>query len=441
MNGNVRNRLTLLRATLVVIAGVFGLMIAASGSQASALNRHGIAARRHSNLTISDTPYTWGRFGSNGTHGTRGGEGGESPPVDKPTAIQGLPDTATIKQLVTSNSTTYALLSDGSVWAWGWGTNGQLGNGDEINSFSTPVRVNFPGGVVISSLAGTDPYDGALALDPAGDVFAWGFNAKGDLCVGGQSVVATPVELSFTNISLATGAGDHALYYDHENNQLYGCGDNANGELGTGNFQSTSRPVSVVDLPKGDSVTALVSAWSDSGVIESNGTYWDWGFNQDDQLGNDSQVDSDVPVDVNLPNQVEKVALGGSNATNGQTFAILSNGNIWAWGNDTYGQLGNDTEEASSDPILITPPSATTWVEMATGGGTSLAIDSNGNLWSFGRNNNGQTCDGSRGASQVTPIEVVGLSGVSQVSSTADNVAAVADNASGSPVNLRRLRK
>ena len=85
------------------------------------------------------------------------------------------PDPSRIRQVASSNSSQYALLRDGTVWAWGQGTNGQLGNGARANSFDSAVRVRFPASVQIAFLA-TDamPYDGALAVDRAGHAWAWG---------------------------------------------------------------------------------------------------------------------------------------------------------------------------------------------------------------------------------------------------------------------------
>jgi len=109
---------------------------------------------------------------------------------------QSLTFPAPVAQLGTSNSTQYALLADGTVWAWGQGTNGQLGNGADGNSFTTPAQVQFPPGVLIASLPVSDmPFDTALAVDTSGNAWGWGLNAGGELCLGDTTAYDTPQEL------------------------------------------------------------------------------------------------------------------------------------------------------------------------------------------------------------------------------------------------------
>jgi alpha-tubulin suppressor-like RCC1 family protein len=90
-------------------------------------------------------------------------------------ASMSFPDSASVRQLGTSNSAQYALLSDGTLWAWDQGTNGQLGDGSTANSFVAPVRVRFPSRVRIAYIpADAMPYDTALAVDTNGHAWGWG---------------------------------------------------------------------------------------------------------------------------------------------------------------------------------------------------------------------------------------------------------------------------
>ena len=91
----------------------------------------------------------------------------------------------TVAEVGTSNSTEYALLTNGSLYAQGLGTQGQLGDGRGANSFARPVRVRFPAGVRIASIpADVMPYDSGLAVDTRGNVWGWGDNGGGELCLG-----------------------------------------------------------------------------------------------------------------------------------------------------------------------------------------------------------------------------------------------------------------
>ena len=152
-----------------------------------------------------------------------------------------------VVQVATSNSTEYALLADGTVYAWGLGGDGQLGDGASADSFDTAVQVQFPAGVTIKSLP-TDamPYNTAMAIDTAGNAWGWGHNAGGQLCLGSPGRQLTPVELPFTDVTLAAGAGDHALY--DANGTVYACGANGNGDLGDGTTVRSATPVKVHGL-------------------------------------------------------------------------------------------------------------------------------------------------------------------------------------------------
>ncbi len=176
-------------------------------------------------------------------------------------------------QVASSNSTEYALLSNGEVYAWGFGTNGELGDGGTANSFTTAVQVDFPPGVTIAALP-TDvmPYDVGLAIDTTGHVWGWGHASYGVLCLGTTAQHTTPVELPFTDVTAAAGAGDHALY--DSNGIVYACGSNTYGELGDASTRSSSTPVEVTGLA-GQNVQALVASFAGSGALLASGTYFD----------------------------------------------------------------------------------------------------------------------------------------------------------------------
>ena len=123
--------------------------------------------------------------------------------LDTPTRVPGI--SGHIVQIATSNSDGYALTSDGTVWAWGVASFGELGNGEDPSYSTRAVKVQFPAGVRIASLANPMPFDGALAIDSSGHVWGWGLNALGDLCLSGLTMLR-PTELPLSGVSLATGA-------------------------------------------------------------------------------------------------------------------------------------------------------------------------------------------------------------------------------------------
>jgi alpha-tubulin suppressor-like RCC1 family protein len=280
------------------------------------------------------------------------------------------------------------------------------------------VKVDFPTGTRIVALANPMPFDAALAIDSAGQAWGWGLNVLGDLC--SPSLIETrPQRVPLSDVTLASGARTHALFYAHD--KLYACGSGDAGELGNGTTASSITPSAVMGLPSGIRVTALTSSWEGSGALLADGAYYDWGYNAAGQLGDGTTTNAAVPVKVDLPHPVRRVFQGGSGAGNGQTAAILSDGSVWSWGSNGQGQLGDGTTTSSSTPRRVSVPRGVKFAEVNSGGYSSYAIDATGRLWAWGGNQNGQLGTGSTGGMETHPVDV-GVH-LSQVSSTASNVA------------------
>jgi alpha-tubulin suppressor-like RCC1 family protein len=408
------SRLTPLRNPLIALAAVCvaGACVGATALQAPALS----------------TPSTHHLYGWTveywGAVGTAGHE------FDRTLTPATLNVSSPVTQIATSNSTEYALLANGTVWAWGLGSNGELGNGGTQSSFGVAVQVKFPPGVRIAFLP-TDamPYDSAFAVDTTGHVWAWGMNRGGEFCLGNKLEYDNPVQLPFSDVTTLAGAAQHATF--DADGTVYSCGENQYGELGDGTFVSSTAPVRVFGLD-GHSVSQLVASWGDAGALLSGGQYFDWGFDGSGQLGDGTHGQSSaVPVEVDLPGSVSQVAQGGSLVTNGQSLAILSDGEVYGWGSDSFGQLGASVRfgrvraDLDESPVRVYPPAGVTYETVATSGDTSYAISSRGDVYAWGGNRDGQVGDGNtRNVSQPVLVE----SGVALISSTATDVVASADS-------------
>ncbi|MBV8463936.1 MAG: hypothetical protein JO368_11610, partial [Acidimicrobiales bacterium] len=287
------------------------------------------------------------------------------------------------------------------------------------NQFTTPVKVNFPSGVTIAKLSDTSPYDSGLAIDTSGNAWGWGLDPDGQFCQGNRNKDLTPVEVPIAHVTAIAGAGDHALYVSAGN--VSACGDNANGDLGIGNTTPSTTPVAVSGL-QGGNVVSVYASWRNSGALLSNGTYESWGYNALGNVGN-GQLGTDAltPQVISLPNPVTHVALGGSGSNNGQTLVLLSDGSLWAWGYDKFGQLGDDNTKTEASPIKWTAPTGVTFVKLASGANTSYAVDSNKNVWAWGYNVDGQVGNGTTN-NQMTPVDV--LANKTHISTTAKDVLA-----------------
>jgi alpha-tubulin suppressor-like RCC1 family protein len=324
-----------------------------------------------------------------------------------------------VVEVATSNSTQYALLADGAVYAWGLGGDGELGSGGTADSFTTPVRVHFPTGVKIASLP-TDamPYNTGLAVDTTGRAWGWGDNSAGQLCTGKTSQYLTPVRIPLTKVTELAGAGDHALYVSH--GTLFACGGNLDGDLGDGTTTASRTPVKVPALA-GHVVRAVVASYHDSGALLGNGHYFDWGYDAQGQLGDGKVgVSSSVPVLVKLPHPVTQVVEGGSYLGNGQTLVMLSDGSLRSWGDDQDGQLGDGKTVNEPSPVTFAAPAGVTYQFLASGAVTSYAVSTTGEVYAWGGSTSGQVGNGKTG-NQLTPVAVE--PGVTGISSTALDVA------------------
>jgi alpha-tubulin suppressor-like RCC1 family protein len=335
-----------------------------------------------------------------------------------------------VAQVGSSNAAYYALLTNGTLYAWGYNSRGELGDGNTLNSF-TPVQVHFPGDVRIASIpTDADPFDTAYAIDTNGNVWGWGANAGGELCMNNAQTYLTPVQISsLSDVTAVAGAAQHATY--DAGGTLYSCGVNAAGQLGDGSRKPSHVPVPVQGLG-GAQVSAVVAGYNDVGVLLSNGQYYDWGWNSRGQLGDGTEGGySEVPVHVTLPGFVTQAVEGGNGPSDGQTLVMLSDGSLYAWGVNSNGQLGTGNVTTKLSPVQIFPPSGVTYQVLAAGGATSYAVSTAGDVYGWGSNSAGQLGIGAKGGDSTTPVKILS-NAAPLISSTSTDVAVALQNSFGS---------
>jgi alpha-tubulin suppressor-like RCC1 family protein len=143
-----------------------------------------------------------------------------------------------------------------------------------------------------------------------------------------------------------------------------------------------------------------------------------WGAGSHGSLGDGSTANSDVPVQV--PGTWSQVYDGGSTGSNPHTLGVTTAGVVEAWGSGISGELGTGNTKDSSVPVAVNLPAGVTFSSVMAGGFESGAIDSNGNVWMWGRDQNGELGNGPGSGKQLTPVEVD--SGKTMLSGTAANV-------------------
>lgn len=328
------------------------------------------------------------------------------------------------------NGVSAALKSDKSLWMWGSNYHGQLGtkgSGDVNigggNNFdhsskhyihTTPVKVMDD----VASVRAGSFYTAAIKTD--GSLWMWGDNQYGHIGNGGEkdrtdrygyTYQTEPVKI-MDRVSYVTFNEDaHTVAAIRTDGSLWMWGKNIHSELGNSGegdkfyefeeihtievYQTT--PIKVLD-----SVASVSLGANHSAAVKTDGSLWMWGSNFYGQLGNGSTKDAGVPV--KILNGVAAVDLGWS-----RTAALKTDGSLWTWGRNCYGQLGNGSTKDSAVPVKILDGVA------AMGGyrDQAAALKTDGSLWTWGWNYYGQLGNGST-ENSTAPVKV--LDQVSSVS-------------------------
>ena len=305
-----------------------------------------------------------------------------------------------------------ALDASGHVWDWGYGTQGELGDGGTTDSFTTAVEAKGP--LHIVSIG--EGYNFAAAVDRSGDLWVWGKDPDGALCLDRRTDLTRPVEITKLRAKAVSGGGGHLLIL-LRNGTVEACGTDTDGQLGngvmTGKFAS---PVAVVGLTD---VVAISAGNLFSAAREADGSVWTWGYNAFGQLGNGTTTDADRPVEVPLPQPATQIEAGGDLPENGHMVALLSNGAMVSWGDDQWGQLGNGVSGTTfATPQVVDMPAGVSVASVAAGGEDSFAVASDGDLWAWGHDRDGDLGVTTTSRSVVRPI--LARHGFTIVSATAD---------------------
>ena len=332
-----------------------------------------------------------------------------------------------ITALAAGSRHSLALLGDGKVMAWGGDEEGQLGNGATTNS-DVPVAVKEAGGKELTGVkaiaAGTWS---SYALLGNGTVMAWGANAEGQLGDGttSGSDEAVPVKESaakdakdLSGVSAIAAGGEHVLALLSDG-KVMAWGSDEYGDLGDGKSIKSEVPVTVSDLPPaGATVTAISAGMEHSLALLSNGTAMAWGSNLSGQLGigykevKRSEETEYVEIEKSaVPVAVKELAGATAISAGGQhSLALLGNGTVMAWGSNLFDQLG----DGASGGVAETPQAVDELSEVsAISAGThhSLALLRDGTLMAWGYNLSGQLGNGSNEEADL-PTPVSGLASV-----------------------------
>lgn len=325
----------------------------------------------------------------------------------------------------TGGNHSVAFFNNSTVRSWGYNIFGQLGNGTTTSS-NEPVKTNDISGVKAVAAASRH----TLALKNDDTLWAWGDNAFGQLGVD-KADTPKPNEYSkkpvqagrlvpgFANISSIAANGNFNLA--RANGKVWAWGRNRSGQLGVeppvagstaADFDATPKPVEALSAL---GIIAVAAGGASGYALAQDGTVWAWGNNFDGQLGNGTTVNSHTPQRVltaaNVPlTNIVRIAAGVQHA-----LAMDKDGQVWAWGYNIFGQLGNydkkpNNQAPDDQPFAVqvvadiakTPFTGAT--EIRAFGSSSMARK-DGAWWGWGNNSYGQLGIGRTG-NELLPVRL-----------------------------------
>jgi alpha-tubulin suppressor-like RCC1 family protein len=278
-----------------------------------------------------------------------------------------------------------AIKSNGTLWTWGDDTQGQLGLNSRYVDRSSPVQI----GALTSWSQIVTGDRRSFAIKTDGTLWAWGFNDDGQLGLGDTARRSSPVQVGALTDWYRITAGTGATVALKTNGTMWSWGNNNDGELGqnTNYTDKRSSPVQIGAL----TTWANVDSGRDHVVAtKTDGTLWVWGRNYDGQLGLGDAGTYGVPP----PNRSSPVQVGAlttwSRGSGGSRFtiALRNNGALWSWGLNSNGQLGLGNTVSRSSPVQI--GALTTWSKIAAGNSGCMAIKTDRTLWVWGTSAQGQ---------------------------------------------------
>jgi alpha-tubulin suppressor-like RCC1 family protein len=294
------------------------------------------------------------------------------------------------------------VLTLGSALSWGSNSQGQLGNNSTI-ARSSPVSVTggFTDWTQVSAGASH-----SLGVRANGTAWAWGLNDLFVSLLGDNTTVSksSPVLIAggFTDWTQVSAGQNHSLGL-RENGTAWSWGFNTQGQLGDNSSVEKSSPVQVAG---GFTDWIEVSAGGSHSLgLRENGTAWSWGNGQSGQLGNNYASgfpNKSSPVSV-VGGFTDWIQLSTKNAAN---LGVRSNGTVWGWGGNFFGEIGDGTTINRSSPVLVVG-GFTDWTKVSGGGAHSLGLRENGTAWAWGNGNNGRLGDNSS-VDKSSPVQVAG---------------------------------
>jgi alpha-tubulin suppressor-like RCC1 family protein len=371
-------------------------------------------------IKTDGTLWTWGNGGS-GQLGSLDAASFKLTPVTTFAGGTNWADTATTEPedlytLSSGTSHTAAIKTDGTLWTWGDGLDGQLGNA-QVNARSTPVTT-FAGGTDWKQVSSGGSHTAAIKTD--GTLWTWGSGSSGILGNAQVNARSTPV----TTFAGGTdwkqvSSGDAHTAAIKTDGTLWTWGLAFSGRLGNGTtIGNISTPVTT--FAGGTNWKQVSSGFSHTAAIKTDGTLWTWGSGGNGRLGDATLTNKLTPVTTFAGGTNWKQVSSGFS----HTAAIKTDGTLWTWGSGGNGRLGDATLTNKLTPVT-TFAGGTNWKQVASGDLHTVAIKTDGTLWTWGRGSTGQLGN-NQAIDILTPVTTfAGGTDWKQVSSGTSHTAAI----------------
>ena len=290
-------------------------------------------------ISSNGSLWTWGSGNVYGEIGLNGSPTGAATPVQ----IGALTNWSKIS---TTGISVISLKTDGTIWTWGQNGNGELGLGDRTHR-SSPTQVGSltNWSKVYAAGPATSASGNMLAVKTDGTLWAWGVNTSGQLGLGDTTSRSSPVQVgALTNWKEVSGGNGFSIAIKTDGT-LWAWGSGGFGSLGLGNTTSVSSPVQVGSLTDWNKISSYKYHTL---AIKTDGTMWSWGYNFYGSLGLGDRVHRSSPVQVGALTNWKEISTGEDTSA-----AIKTDGTLWTWGDNTRGVLGLGDTTGRSSPVQV----------------------------------------------------------------------------------------
>lgn len=339
---------------------------------------------------MSGRLYTWGESASGQL-----GNGTFTPDVTTPTQIGVAEDWEVISAGGGSFPQAFALAirTGNTLWSWGESGNGQLGNGTITPDVNTPTQVGSD--TDWSAIAAG--YFHALALKSGGSLWAWGFNNNGQLGDGSSTQRTSPVHIGSDTDWEVIAAGSNFSAAIKSGGTLYTWGRDNVGQLGNG--APAADVISPTQVGAATDWASVSCGANHAAAITTGGKLYTWGENATGQLGHGDTTIRESPTQVGAGTNWAKVSCGDLH-----TLALKTDGTLWACGDNVVGTLGDGTTTQRTSFVQI--GSDTDWADISAGAFTSFALKTDGTLYAWGEAASGGTGNGTTTPNVLAPVQI-----------------------------------